>query len=680
MQATEQISAAGPTWGELMRVGAGRDRPADPRVARTLARLVTGAALAAAAVALVVLAGWVLGVEAPKQWLHGYTAMKTNAAVGTLLLAAALLLRRARPGTATVLAAAAGLIGLLTGVEDAFGVNLGIDELLFHERAGAVTTFHPNRMAVNTELFLVLLAAALVLVPRRRRARAAAGHGAALAAAVVALVTVVGLASGTRELTGIRHSTYIAIPAGVALSLLALAALFLRLDLGFARLFVRGGLDGVVLRRSMVAAVGVPIALGFGRTGLVDGLGFDASTASWLYAVVIILVLAVWALGTARLLARALAAGAVTNDRLRAIVDHSPLAVVTVDERRRVTSWNPAAEELFGWREAEVLGRTSPLADTNRELADVGRAVVDRILRRRDGSEVVVRVATAPLHAADGAFAGVSAVISDVTQERRAADRLVHLNEELERRVEERTAELRSFSYSISHDLRTPLRALDGFSQALLEEHGAELDDTARDYLGRIRGASQRMASLIDDVLGLSRVTRAELRRERIDVSELARAVASELALADPEHRVEVDVADGLVADGDPALVRVVLQNLLENAWKFTRDVPEPRVEVTAGEIGGRPGFAVSDNGVGFPEQYRQRLFRPFQRLHSTAAFPGNGIGLATVANIVYRHGGSLGAESPAGGGACFTFTLGGAPAAPAGGPVLAGVGTRPTP
>ncbi len=190
------------------------------------------------------------------------------------------------------------------------------------------------------------------------------------------------------------------------------------------------------------------------------------------------------------------------------------------------------------------------------------------------------------------------------------------------------------------------------------------------------------MASLIDDVLGLSRVTRAELRRERVDVSELARAVATELALAEPERHVEVHVDDDLAADGDTALVRLVLQNLLENAWKFTRDEPEPHVEVTSGEIDRRSGFAVSDNGVGFPEEHKEKLFRPFQRLHSTADFPGNGIGLATVANIVYRHGGSLGAESPAGGGARFTFTLGGAPAAPvaAGERLLAGVGTGATP
>lgn len=670
--------------------------PPDPRVVRDISWLSTAAAFLAIAIGLTALLGWALDAEAPRQWVSGHSAMKTNSALGTLALAFSLLLvRRRRDRLSAALAGFAVALGLLSAAERVFGVNLRIDELLFHARADTALATSPNRMAPNTAALLVLLGAALLLAPRRRRF-AVPGNACALTAVAIAMVAAIGQVTGTRELTGLRGASYMSIPVVAALTPLALAIVFVRLDLGLARAFVRAGLDGTALRLSVIGAVVVPLALGGVRKVLVDNVGMSSRSASWLYTVAIIAVLVGWAVVIAGVLARALGAFSATAERLRAIVDSSLIAVVTFDEHAIVTSWNPAAERLLGWSAAEAVGHPYPLADemswadilVEIERTEAGDSfVIDRVRRRKDGTEVWVQISAAPLLAGDGSIGGVSVVLTDVTERRRAADELRLLNVELERRVQERTAELaaanvelQSFSYSISHDLRTPLRALDGFSQALLEDYGPELDDTARDYLGRIRGASQRMASLIDDVLGLSRVTRAELRRERVDVSELARAVTEELALADPERRVDVHVDDELVADGDPVLVRVVLQNLLENAWKFTRDEPEPRVEVTAGEIEGQLGFAVSDNGVGFPEQHRQKLFRPFQRLHSTAAFPGNGIGLATVANIVYRHGGSLGAESPVGGGARFTFTLGGAPAAPAGKRVLAGVGTGLTP
>ncbi len=238
--------------------------------------------------------------------------------------------------------------------------------------------------------------------------------------------------------------------------------------------------------------------------------------------------------------------------------------------------------------------------------------------------------------------------------------------EELERRVEERTVELtavnkelEAFSYSVSHDLRAPLRALDGFSQVMLEDYADRLDASGRDYLSRIRAASQRMSALIDDLIGLSRVTRSEIRREPVHLSGLFREVAEEERARHPGREVEVLVQEGLHARGDPRLLRAGLVNLVGNAFKFTRGTPSPRVELSAEDGPEGRVYRVKDNGAGFDMAYAARLFQPFQRLHTTSEFEGTGIGLATWQRIVRRHGGRAWAEGAPGRGASFFFTLG---------------------
>ena len=244
-------------------------------------------------------------------------------------------------------------------------------------------------------------------------------------------------------------------------------------------------------------------------------------------------------------------------------------------------------------------------------------------------------------------------------------------NAELEGRVRERTGqleianqELQAFSYSVSHDLRAPLRGVDGWSLALLEDYGAQLDDTAKGYLQTIRSETQRMGQLIDDLLVLSRVSRGELKREQVDLSALAHSVARRLEQAQPGRRIEFDIAPGLTAAGDARLLEIVLTNLFENAIKFTGPRASARIEfgcekqVDAVNEGRRNVFFVRDNGVGFDMIYAQKLFGAFQRMHKASEFPGTGIGLATVQRIVHRHDGRIWAESKADHGATFYFTL----------------------
>jgi signal transduction histidine kinase len=218
--------------------------------------------------------------------------------------------------------------------------------------------------------------------------------------------------------------------------------------------------------------------------------------------------------------------------------------------------------------------------------------------------------------------------------------------------------ELESFSYSVSHDLRAPLRSMDGFSLALLEDYGERLDDEGRDYLQRIRAASQRMGRLIDDLLGLARVTRAELNLRPVDLSAMAHEIADTLARQQPQRQVQWQIDDGIKVQADRALLQVALQNLLENAWKFTAKTDEAAIRVGAEQRDGQRVIHVGDNGAGFDMAYSSRLFGAFQRLHHEGEFPGTGIGLATVQRILRRHGGEIWVDAAPGKGATFHFTL----------------------
>ena len=236
-----------------------------------------------------------------------------------------------------------------------------------------------------------------------------------------------------------------------------------------------------------------------------------------------------------------------------------------------------------------------------------------------------------------------------------------HLEELVEQRTTELTAvnkELESFSYSVSHDLRAPLRGIDGFSQALLEDYPDKLDEQGKEYLQRVRSATQRMGELIDDMLNLSRVTRSEMRCETVDLSTLARTFTAELQKTQPGRQVEFVITEGLNVNGDARLLRVVLQNLLGNAWKFTGKKPKARIEFGVTRHEEKPVYYVRDDGVGFDMTYVGKLFAPFQRLHSAEEFPGTGIGLATVQRVILRHGGTIWAEGAVGKGATFYFTL----------------------
>lgn len=246
-----------------------------------------------------------------------------------------------------------------------------------------------------------------------------------------------------------------------------------------------------------------------------------------------------------------------------------------------------------------------------------------------------------------------------LAESEQAARELAETRAELVRDLEHKNRELESFSYAVSHDLRAPLRRIDSFSRAVLESQAERLDDPGRRYLERVREASQHMSQLIDDVLYLSRVTRADLRDQEVDLSALANLVVARLQEGDPARKVEFKVRPGVMVTGDGQLLRIAMENLLENAWKFTSKEADARIEFGVTQASSEPTYFVRDNGAGFDMTYADRLFGPFQRLHPQGEFPGSGIGLATVQRIIHRHGGRVWAEGLVGQGATFQFTLG---------------------
>jgi len=327
----------------------------------------------------------------------------------------------------------------------------------------------------------------------------------------------------------------------------------------------------------------------------------------------------------------------------------------------------PAVDEIIGtsiyqWLPAEQRG---PFRQTVAHVIATGEiASYELASVRPDGLQSwwATRMAPVMLH---GNVQAITVVSSEITMRKNAEEAVRRLNAQLEERVAERTAqlqaankELEAFCYSVSHDLRTPLRAIDGFSQAILEDCPDALNETARSHFKRIRDASQRMSQLIDDLLRLSRLTRSEMRREPVDLSALAHAVAFDLQHADPKRRVTLNIAEDLLGIGDPVLLRLVLQNLLGNAWKFTSKRAQARIDFGKTNKDGKSVYFVRDDGVGFDMEYASKLFGVFQRLHSSKDFPGTGIGLAIVQRILHRHDGAIWVEAAVDQGTTFYFTL----------------------
>jgi len=362
--------------------------------------------------------------------------------------------------------------------------------------------------------------------------------------------------------------------------------------------------------------------------------------------------------------------------RIEVLTRLSPAIIFRTDACGQTTYLNERWTELTGAEIDAGLGdawihgvhpddRAALVEAWRRAVREAGRFEEEYRFVRPDGRETWVLSQAEPERDARGAVVGFVGAVTDITARRRAEQEVRAFAAELERRVEERTAELEAsaqelaaFSSSVSHDLRAPLRSIAGFTGSVLADHGDALPDDARSSLLRVLSAAGRMSDVIDSQLVLARVSRGELLRADVDGSALAAEVVDDLRAQAPTRAVEVEIAPDIRLYADPKLLRIVFENLLANAWKFTGERPDARVVVTAEHGDGETVLHVRDNGAGFDETWSRKLFQPFERLHSTERFPGTGIGLATVARIVARHGGRVWAHGTVGAGATFSLAL----------------------
>jgi PAS domain S-box-containing protein len=462
----------------------------------------------------------------------------------------------------------------------------------------------------------------------------------------------------------------IALHTAIGFILLTIGSLCARPERGYMAALTGSAAGSIIARRMLIAALLVPFFLGW--------FTIEAHRLSWLSiesglvikAISNMAVLAVLIWMNANTLNR-------TEARAQLILNNSLDAFIAIDENDRIVEWSHQAEVIFGWPRSEVLGtlvsdtiiparhREAHIQGLRHYLTTGEHKLLNRLIeieaRRRDGSEFPVELSIIPIRISGKTI--FSASLRDISERKRVAAELQALNSELEQRVAQRTAqlhaankELEGFSYSISHDLRVPLRAINGFAGMLEEDYAPQLDDEAKRIIRVVRDNCGKMSQLIDEVLAFSRLGRKPLEMVDIDMTTVVHDAIAELSAANPIP--DIDIGPLPATRCDRLLIRQVWLNLLSNAIKFSSHRPDPKI-IVRGNIGGNEQvYSVADNGAGFDMEYYDKLFGVFQRLHSTDEFPGTGVGLAIVQRIVVRHGGRVWAEGKSGQGATFYFTL----------------------
>lgn len=638
-------------------------------------RLTTVASGLAAVVGALTIVGWVTGNVALMSVLPGLVPMNPLTALCFAAAGVSMWLLR-DPAAATsragrVLALAVLLVGLVRLGGDVAGWRTAIDQVLFRE-ALLLVPHAPNRMAPNTAVGFVLIGLALLLLDVETRGGRRPAQHLALAAGVVSVLTMTGYGYGEPRLIAVPSFLPMALNTAAGFAILATGILWARVDDGFMRIVTSTHPGGATARRLLPAAIAVPWALGWiqlygNRAGL---YAHEAGVAIFAVATMIILGTAVsWAAHSVEQADRARReaqdALAASEARLRAILDNTTALISLKDRDGRLLFVNRRFEEVVNLARERVMGLTDHDLFPA-ELADTYRANDLEVLTARtpiefeepvphaDGVHTYVSIKF-PLAAAGEEPYALCAISTDITTRKR----MEHVLEERTTALEAANHELEAFSYSVSHDLRAPLRAIDGFAHILVDDHGTRLDDEGHRVLDVICQNARQMGRLIDDLLALSRLGRRTLDRRLVDMRALAETVVAEVRQLDRGREgaaVTIEPLPPVAADS--GMMHQVMANLVGNAWKFTAGTPDAAITIGASVRERETVYFVKDNGAGFNPVYAAKLFGVFQRLHSTEEFEGTGIGLATVRRIVERHGGRVWADGAVGRGATFFFAL----------------------
>ncbi len=649
------------------------------------------AGLIGAAIGALVLLGWMLDIAVLKSINPGWVTMKANTAVGFVLTGSAVWMK-ARDAALTkplwrileqALAGLAVLLGLLTLFEYLAGIDLGIDLWLFLESADSIGTLSPGRMAPAAALCFVLLGSALLLSGGSVRTRPYISLFA-LMTALLALSSGLIYLYDTDNSYGLGQVMQLAAHTALAFILLALATLCLQPEEGVVALLRRQDSGGAIIRRLLPIAVFLPILLGWltliGERSALYEPDFGIALIALSY-IVILSMLVTW---SARFLSRidaererVNATVAMNEARLRTLIRSIPDPVWLKDTAGVYLLCNPPFERFFGAQEANIAGKTD-YDFVPREQADSFRAndqaaiaagasrSNEEWLTFADGQHIWVETTKTPIFDPQGKLLGVLGIARDITERKQAEEHVRKLNAELELRVQERTAqlhasnkELEAFSYSVSHDLRAPLRSISGFVELLKKQGYGCIDDKGRHYMDVIGDSAVQMGRLIDDILTFSRIGRIEMAKSRVNLDQVLAEVLTTLRPQGEGRQIEWKIGTLPEVYGERTMLSLVLLNLLSNALKFTQTRETAIIEV--GQTEGKSGETVCyvrDNGVGFDMQYAHKLFGLFQRLHSQDQFEGTGVGLANVQRIIQRHGGRVWAESGIDAGATFYFAL----------------------
>lgn len=647
------------------------DSPA-PNEIRSL-WFVRGISVTTLTVAALVLLGWITGLEPLKRILPGLVAMNPLTAI-TFILAGISLRLILPPGSsnrapAMGCALAVSLIGLIILLGYAWPGMIRPDQWFFSDKLLLEVGDRTNRMAPNTALLFVLLGLGLLGVDLNIKHGRRPTEYIAIMIGILALTALLGYIYQVEWLYGLGRYIPIALHSAGLFLLLAAGLLWARPDQGLMAVAMGDGPGGLLARRLLPTAMLFFLLLGGLRIlGERRGL-FQAELGVTLYTIISILALGLLIFWSARQLHRSdLERRRIDYERERFFnLSVDMLCIAGLDGYfKRI---NPAFSKTLGYSSEELLKHpfitfvhpddVAATENEMRKLAD-GQPTLhfDNRYRHQDGSWRWISWRVQPYLEEKILYA----TARDITEHKLQDKEIKQLNQSLmvqSQQLEATNQELESFSYSVSHDLRAPLRAIAGFTQAIEEDKSSVFSPDGQNYLRRVKAAAERMGNLIDDLLKLSRLNRTELRITSVNLSELARSVMDELTQADPHRRIKVTIKPGLTVKGDMELLRILLENLLSNAWKFTMKTEQAEIVFDYDHDADRKRyFYVKDNGVGFDMRYANKLFGAFQRLHSSADFPGTGIGLATVQRIINRHQGRTWAESSPGQGATFYFTL----------------------